>query len=244
MTQQIRITIHPDVYQGRFQSELASHRSSLRATLSNIEDGSFFQKTKSARPDAVIQFDFGPLVASVDEAVTVACNRSFLDVMRSVITYLDWIIAVKRVKGTQMSVPEGISTVEELQKYFEGYLEQKYQEVSRDTRLTNPKKVDELVSLGLYERGALLSYFQLRRCLEHHGAIASDDLAVPYSRFVISAAGEEIKSLPYHAPENTAIDGFFKRETLRFPKGSKVALTEADVESICLTLQLFIGPNV
>jgi hypothetical protein len=109
--------------------------------------------------------------------------------------------------------------------------------------LTNPRKIQELANLGTYEREALLSYFQLRRCLEHHSGIASDDITVHYSRFVISAAGEEIRNLPYVAPENTSIDAHFERETV-FPRGTKVALTEADVENICLTLQLLIAPNV
>lgn len=244
MAQQIHVTIHPDAYRAKLEQELSEHRSSLRATLSNIEDGSFFEKSKSARPGAVIQFDFGPVATSADEAMSGACNRCFLDVMRSVMTYIDWMIAARRTIGTWMRVPEGISTVGEFQKFFKDYLEQKYQEVSRNTKLTNPKKVQELANLDYYGRDVLLSYFQLRRCLEHHGAVPSEDVTVHYLRFVISAAGNEIKSLPYRAPEDTSIEAHFQRETLRFPKDSKVALTEADIENICLTLQLFIAPNV
>jgi hypothetical protein len=244
MTQQVNVTIRPDVYLGQFQQRLATHRSNLRGILHGIEDGSFIEKTKSARPGAVIQIDLGRVPIPTYDAIAEACNRCFLDIMRALVTYLDRIIACRRAVGAQLRLPAEGRTTEDFREFFEKFLEQKYQEVAKDTNLTNPKKVAALVNLGSYERDTVLSYFQLRRCLEHHGAVAAADITVHFSRLVISAAGEEIKSLPYRAPENTSIEARFERGVLAIPKGTKAALNETDIENICVTLQLLIAPNV
>jgi hypothetical protein len=125
MTQQARITIHPDAYLGQFQQQLATHRSDLRGKLSGIEDGSLVEKGKSARPGAVVQIDFGPVAFSGDQAVTAACNRSFLDITRSLINYVDRIIAARRCVGTLLTVPTGVKSQEEIKAFFQNFLEEK-----------------------------------------------------------------------------------------------------------------------
>jgi hypothetical protein len=244
MTQQIQITIHPNVYLADFQQRITADLATLRHTLRGIEDGSLAEKSQLGNPNAVLALQIaGPNVGS-EYAVALACNRCFLDITRDLITFIDRILTVKRLRRRQLPKPREVSSVEDLKQFMADLIENEYQNVAQDRSLSNPKKVDALDHLGQYERELLKSYFQLRRCLEHHGQVTTDDLTVHFLRLVLKAGEQEIDQLPFLAPANTGIQLSCERGILSFSAGEKVALHELDVEKLYYTLHLWIGPQI
>lgn len=240
----LELKINLDTYLREFQQQLTTHLASLRATLRALEDGSFHEKVALQRSESVIHFQVG-----IDEGASLnlvggACNRCFLDLTRALITYMDRMISIRRLKGTEVKFPPNIHSNEDLQSFVLAQFESHYRSVAADRRLTNPRKLQELSGLGTFEKQASLSYFELRRCLEHHGSVPSSDITIYFIRPVVLAGDVEITQLPYVAPENTGINLRIDRPALQFLAGQKVQLKESDAENISMTLQMLIGPEI
>jgi len=240
----LELKINLDTYLREFQQQLTTHLASLRATLRALEDGSFHEKAALQRSESVIHFQLGMDDSANLNMVGDACNRCFLDLTRALITYMDRMISIRRLKGTRVTFPSNVQSNEDLQSFVLSQFESHYRSVASDRSLTNPRKVDALSELGPFEKQASLSYFELRRCLEHHGAVPSSDITIYFIRPVVLAGDVEITQLPYVAPENIAINLRIDRPSILFAAGQKVLLKEADVENISMTLQMLIGPEV
>ena len=84
-----------------------------------------------------------PVDVNRDAAVAQLCNRCFVSVVGELVTYLDRMIAFKRLRSRQLSVPAGVSTRDEVLQLIQRLLDEEYAAVARDTRLSNPKKLAE-----------------------------------------------------------------------------------------------------
>lgn len=242
--QNLEFKINPDVYLAQMHQQTAASLAELRNTLRAIDDGSFAQRAAAPRPDGVVSFQLdGPQTVN-QEAVHRACASSFLGLVRALITFIDRMVAVKRCLGQTIQIPSTVSTLAELQAFLDTQLEETYTNVARDTRLTNPVK---LASLGVatdFVNKAALSYFSLRRCLEHHNGIPDKDIDVLYSKLTILAGNEEITKLPFVATEGMQITMKLDDSKRTFPAGDRVQLSEHDIEQIFFTIQSIIGPQI
>jgi hypothetical protein len=239
-----QVNINPDLFVAEFQNAIEGHVADLRNTLRALEDGSFAQRASTPRADVVIHLELGLSGSGAEQTAGRACNGCFLDLTRALINYLDRMIAVQKCIAEPPPVPSGTSGREGVIRVVSEYLEGVHRTVARDTGLTNPRKIDRFPGLVDGARQAALSYFGLRRCLEHHGGVPDRELRIQYHKLSIVAGGHEITKLPYVAAENTAISLRTEAETKVFPAGTDVALTEADIEKIVFTLQSIIAPEV
>ncbi len=240
----VHLTVNLDKYLHEFQQQLANHLTSLSGTLRSLEDGSLLEKAALKRPYAIIHFQVGVEGGMNPDMVGDACNRCFLDLTRSLINYMDRMISIRRLKGTEINFPSDVQSNEKLQAFVSAHLESCYRDVASDRSLTNPRKLRELAGLGSFEHETALSYFQLRRCLEHHGAVPTSNITIYFIRPVILAGDEEITKLPHVVPENASINLRIDRPALLFPTGQRVFLTEADLENVYTTLGMLIGPEI
>lgn len=240
-----RITINPDGYIGQLQKALAGHMSDLRNTLRSIEDGSYAIRARVTRPNAVISFQLPPMGShNTGDAAASACNGCFLDLVRELITYLDWMIAVQRLIQKKIVAPRAIHGMKEVQDFVGGQLKESYLCVARDASLTNPKKISEFSAIADLARKAALSYFAVRRCLEHRSGASSEELVLYTLKPLICVGGKEITTLPHAVDKGNAISVRMEEDTRTFVPGSIIRLTEADVEGVYFTIQHVIAPEV
>jgi hypothetical protein len=150
---------------------------------------------------------------------------------------------MRRLVATPLSMPPHVKSHAALDAYVGELVESEYQKVARDMTLSNPGKVAQFDLLGSFEKEATLSYFRLRRCLEHHGGIPREDLAITYYRPYLVAGEAEITRLGELLPANTGIALTAEVPRQVFHGAQEIKLNEADIEHIGFTLLHVIGPS-
>jgi hypothetical protein len=225
------------------QGDIGVHQARLRALLRSLEDGSFDDKARQPRPGAVLQFQFGPMLLPPEASAVSACNDCFLGFTRSLVEFIDRLLAMRKIAATTLTIPAHVKSHADLDAYVGGLLEVAYQDVARNTGLSNPAKVGQFARLDAFEREATLSYFSVRRSLEHHAGIPQDDITVTYYRPYLQAGTAEITRLGEPLPPNTGIALTAEVPRHRFAKGVKIALSEGEIEHIGFTIQHVIGPS-
>jgi hypothetical protein len=239
-----RVTISPVRYLGQYQKALIDHMSELRNTLRSLEDGSFLERAQAASPGAVVQLQFEPSGRVEPDAVAAACNRCFLGFVRELVSFLDRMIALRRLKQEKTTLSQPITSLEDLERFIDGRLNEIYQQVARDQRLSNPAKLAEFSRLPEMPKKAVESCLALRRCLEHHGGVPTEELRLHAVRPVILAGDQEITSLPFSAAAGVAISVRIDEVVSVFPAGVRVALSEVQLYHVIFTLQQQVGPMI
>lgn len=168
----------------------------------------------------------------------------FLALVRALITFIDRIVAVKRSVGQSVQIPSNVSNLADLQTFLAHQLEETYTNVARDTKLSNPTKLGSLGIASDFVNNAALSYFSLRRCLEHHNGIPDKDIKLLYSKLTFFAGQEEITKVPFVAKEGANVTMKLDDSERVFHAGDKVQLTEYDIEQIFFTIQSVVGPQI
>jgi hypothetical protein len=242
--QNLEFKINPEVYLAQMLQQTAASLAELRNTLRALDDGSFAQRAATPRPDAIVSFRVDNPRAIDQDAVHRACSSCFLGLIRALITLMDRIVAVKRCIAQPITIPSAVSNIEDLQTFLANELEKTYTNVARDTRLTNPVKLRSLGIASDFINNVALSYFSLRRCLEHHNGIPDQDIHVLYSRLTFLAGDEEITKLPFVAKEGASVTLKLDDSERVFVAGEEIQLTEQDIEQIFFTIQSVIGPQV
>ncbi|MFC1611517.1 hypothetical protein ACFL6C_11205 [Myxococcota bacterium] len=169
-----------------------------------MEDGSFESKAVTPRPGALLQFSFD-LHATPDEAAARLCSRCFVSVVGELVTYLDRMIAFKRFISKQVPLPSDITTPDGVSAVVKRLLEEEYAAVARDTTLSNPKKLAFFPGIASIACDSSLSYFAVRRCIEHHGGRPAEDLTLWYGRLKCLAGDIEITQAGQAAPPGMGI---------------------------------------
>jgi len=241
--QNLEVKINPDVYLAILNQHVANSLAGLRNTLRSIDDGSFVNRAASPRPQSVVNFRIDNVHTDQD-AVYKACASAFLDIVRGLITFIDRIVAVKHCIGKSFEVPSTVTTPAELQGFMEKQLEGTYSSVARDTKLTNPAKFKSLgISSPAIEKAGL-SYFALRRALEHHNGITQEDVGLWYWKSSFFCGEEEVTAVPYVAKEGAQVSVKFETAERVFQAGQKIQLTESEIEQVFFTVQFIIGPEI
>lgn len=245
MPEEHHFSISPDGYLGQLQQSLARHMADLRNTLRSLEEGSFTERANTPRQNAVIRLQLTPFPGrDIGEASVAACNGCFLDLTRAMIEYLDRMIAVKRCIRQRIRIPRALHSTAELNAFIDGLLNQHYERVSRNRSLTNPRKIAEFPTLADLPRRAALSYFSIRRTLEHYAGEAREDLHLISINLTVLADDRAIVVLPQVLAEGTQLSLQINDVAKMFIRGSRITLTEEDVEGVFLTIQHIIMPEV
>lgn len=239
------ITLNPSVYVGRLEQAVATHVGNLRNTLRALEDGSFHKRAFCSRPSAVIQFQVGQENAHDNDAVAAsACNRCFLDMVRALIEYLDRMIAIRRCVQQTVAIPQDVTTKEKLRGFVERTVEDAYSQIAHDRGLTNPKKVAEFAGISDLARRSALSYFEVRRCLEHHSGSPESDIVAYTMKMALTINEREVTALPCVAEAGTSIKVSLSEHPRVFQSGKAICITEGDIDEIAFTIQHVIAPEV
>jgi len=167
---------------GAFQRDVSESQIRLRSVLRALEDGSFHRGAQTGRPGAILQFQFASSDIPAASAASAACNDCFLSFTRALVELIDRLLAIRRLVATPLVVPAHVKSHTELDAHVGNLIEEEYQKVARDQSLSNPAKVAQFERLDTFEKEATLSYFTLRRCLEHHGGVPKEDLTITYYR--------------------------------------------------------------
>jgi hypothetical protein len=239
----IALTLDPAPYLSMLSQAVEDHLGGLRVALRSLEDGSFKAKAGTPQPGTLLKFSF-ELSATPENAVAQLCNRCFVSVVGELVTYLDRMIAFRRCTSKQVTLPGGVSTKEAVLGYVKNLLDQKYAAVARDTRLTNPKKLAQFPGIAPIAHDSCLSYFAIRRCLEHHGGRSAEDLTLWYGRLKLLAGDMEITREGQAGPPDAAISLGMDHTSRLIPAGAGVVLTETELEHVVFTVQCLIGPEI
>lgn len=239
----IAVTVDPGLYLSSLSQSVDAHLGALRATLRSLEDGSFKAKAATPRPGAFLRFSF-ELAATPALAASQLCNRCFVSVVGELVTYLDRMIAFKRLVSQQLTIPNGIATPDDVLQLVQRLFEDEYAAVARDTSLTNPKKLAFFPGIAAIARDSSLSYFAVRRCLEHHGGRPAEDLSLWYGRLKLLFGDVEITQAGQAGPPGVGISLGMDHTSRMIPAGAAVALTEDELEHIVFTVKSLIGPEI
>lgn len=238
------IMINADWYIGGLQSTLAAEIAALRNSLRAIEDGSFLERAMIPRPDAVLKFQVDVTASRAEPARAAACNRCFLGLVRALIAFIDRMLALQEFTRHPAALAGHIATIEDLRRFIAERIDETYRRFAADTRLRNPSKLDMFQGLGDFAKKASLSYFALRRSLEHHGGVPREDVTVHFLKHTLLAGDQEIARLPFQAEAGTQIRVRADEVSRAFLPGEKAALSEADVEAIFFTIQTLVAPSI
>ena len=244
MPKVIQVSINADMYIAQLEASFAASLASMRHTLRAIEDGSFISKAGECSPKSVLQIRIATTEANCPEAITRACNNCFIELIRAFITFLDRMIALQRVTKKQLKLGNSWATAEELLEYVKEVMESEYLMVAQDTQLRNPDKIAMFHNLPDFPKRAALSYFSVRKCLEHHSGQTAKSIVMHYTKPVVTADGEEIQAFPIEVQKGTEIGIRMSREYREWKKGEIVELNEAIVDHVYFTIRHVIAPQI
>jgi len=235
------------LYLSMLSKAVTEHMAALRVGLRSLEDGSFKSKAETPRPGALMQFSLQlPVDVNRDAAAAQLCNRCFVSIVGELVTYLDRMIAFKRLRSKQLFIPTGVRTRDDVLQLIQRLLDEEYTAVARDTSLSNPKKLAEFPGIVQIANDSCLSYFSVRRCLEHHGGRAAEDLVISYGRLKLIAGdgSMEFTQPGQPGPPGVGINLSMDHTSRVLPAGNAVALKEDELEHIVFTIQMLIGPEI
>jgi hypothetical protein len=237
------VTVDPGLYLSTLSQSVEGHLGALRVALRSLEDGSFQSKAAKPRPGAFLKLSL-ELPAAPDAAIAQLCNRCFVSVVGELVTYLDRMIAVKRFTSKQVPIPSGTTTTDGVLRLVQRLLDEEYAAVARDTSLSNPKKLADFPGIAAIARDSSLSYFAVRRCLEHHSGLPAEDITLWYGRMKLLAGDMEITEAGQAAPPGVGISLALEHVLRVLPVGAAVVLNEDELERVVFTVQTLIGPEI
>ena len=110
-----------------------------------------------------------------------------------------------------------------------------------DATLRSPDKVKILVDAGAVSKDSariIGSYIDVRRILEHHRGVPPEPTVIFFRKLKFFLGETEIVSLPAEGQPGENLHMRTVEEKRILPMGEKVRLTEAEIHSIALALQL------
>jgi hypothetical protein len=236
------VNLDPGFYGAVLGQRLSAHVADLRASLRTIEEGSYHAKAATSRPGAFLRFGIGE-GAGIDGAQTRLCRRCFVSLVGELVTYLDRMIAGRRLLGTKVTLPPN-TTLNEAQAFVQARIEEEYQQVAKDTRLTNPKKIAEFAGINNFARDAAHSYFDIRRVIEHRGGVTEKPITLRYMRPKMMAGQIEITASGQPAAPGTGLSIGIDHVSRTLDAGLEVVIMEEEIEHVMFTIQALIAPEI
>lgn len=243
-TTNLQINVNPQVYLAHLIDSLGGHISDLRNTLRTIEDESFSSRAKQRGPNMIVHIQASEAALEKNDATQRAIDNCFLAMTRSLITFLDRIIAMKNAIAQPIrNIPADVAN-NSLASLVEEHLEKCYRKVAEDTSLTNPKKVEMLTGLPDWIRDLVWSMFAVRRALEHHSGVAKTDIHLSLRRTIFTIGDEELKNLPMELKEGGTLSIRIVEAEIHLPANTPIRLSDIDLEYLFFTLQSIVGPKI
>lgn len=232
----ISVTIRLPDYRDQLSRQIGAHVADLTHALRSLEDGSFSAQATKKSQSQVFQVGYSNLDIQRD-AEQRHIEKCFRAVIASFVTYLDQMIAMQRLSATGVPIEKDLEPHEVLE-YVQGQIQHGITAVATDRSLTNPKKIECFQSLRQWSKDAALSFFALRRCYEHHGAIAESRFTIRYGALRIFGGDQEIGSLPFMLGKGQGL--FLKQieKEIEVEAGDRVRLTEQQLRDIVYTIEV------
>jgi hypothetical protein len=225
-------------------AQLDGALADLAHMMQSVQSGTYAQNA-NGQSFGLVQANFVPdathLAARALERAAVTCFRS---VIASFISFLDRLIAFQDLANEKVLVDHDITKFEDLYAYLNSKVVHRIAIVASDTSLSNPKKLGRFPGLSEVSKRAVLGYFALRRCIEHHQSIPQDDIHVSVWSYKLFIDEVEILQLPAHCTEGQTVQYRVFGEERVFRKGSKLTLDAPDVHSIVVALRGSIAPEI
>ena len=225
-------------------AQLDAALADLAHTIQGVQSGTYAQNADN-QSFGLVQANFVPdathLAGRAIERAAVTCFRS---VMASFIGFLDRLIAFQDLANERVVVDHDITKLDDLYAYLNSKVARRIGIVASDTKLTNPRKLARFPGLSDVSKRAVLSYFALRRCIEHHQSVPQEQIHISVWSFKLFVDDIEILELPAHCTEGQTVSYRVFGEERRLPKGSKVTLDPNDVHSIVVALRGSIAPEI
>lgn len=225
-------------------TELDAALADMAHTMASIQDGSYAEKANGQR-FGLIEVKFSPDATSRSKrAIDRAAEACFRSTIGRFISFLDKLIASDLLSQEGIVADCDLSSPGEIHAYLNAYLAKKIAVVAGDTKLSNPKKLARFEDLADFSRRAVLGYFALRRCIEHHQGIAQEDIQFCVLRQKLFVDDAEVLELPAPVREGQTVQVRLVPEEKTFAWGTEVVLSPEDVHAIVLTLRVAIAPEI
>jgi hypothetical protein len=225
-------------------AELDGCLADLAQTMSAIQDGTYAERATGQR-FGLVEVDFPPDSSYLSsKALQRASETCFRAAIASFINFLDKLIATALLRKEGIRIERDLSAYEEIQRYLNAYLTRKISQVASDRALTNPKKLDYFPSLSEFSRRAALSYFTLRRSLEHHQGMPQEDIEIHVYRQKLFIDDVEATELPAVCHGGQVVQLRLVTDRKMLPMGTRVILSPEDAHAIVFTIRVAMAPEV
>ena len=225
-------------------AQLDGALADLAHTMQSVQSGSYASGA-NGQSFGLVQANFLPdathLAIHALERAAVTCFRSAI---ASFISFLDRLIAFQDLANEKLVVDHDIANLDDLYGYLNAKVNRRIAIVASDTSLSNPQKLARFPGLSEVSKRAVLSYFALRRCIEHHQSVPQNDIHVSVWAHKLFIDDVEVLQLPAHCTEGQTVEYRVFGEARIFSKGSKVTLDPQDVHSIIVALRGSIAPEI
>jgi hypothetical protein len=231
-------------YVGDFQRECDSAIANLIQVCSAATQAKFYrQQTESFR------FGIARIILEHPEELSKiapekAARTCFLSVIGKFVTFLDRLIASRNLAAKAMTVDREITTAEELNRFVNECLDREYETVAKNTKLSNPSKVDSFTKASSKVRDAAKAYFQLRRALEHHDDVPEADLIISTQRVALVIDDKEVTALPCPLNKGQLLEMKVADQTQTLPSGKKIVLSPQNAHDLVFTMRFLFAPEV
>jgi len=216
----------------------------LAHTMQSVQSGTY-AKNANGQNFGLVQANFGPDATHLaTHAIERAAETCFRSVIANFISFLDKLIAFQDLANEKVVVDHEITRLDDFYAYLNSKVERRIEIVASDRGLTNPKKLARFDGLSEVSKRAVLGYFALRRCVEHHQNVAQEDIHVSVWAQKLFIDDVEVRQLPAHCREGQKVEWRIIGEERVFRKGSRVTLDPPDVYSIVVALRGSIAPEI
>jgi hypothetical protein len=160
------------------EAQLDGALADLAHTMQGVQSGTY-ARDANGQTFGLVQANFVPdathLATRALERAAVTCFRSAI---ASFISFLDRLIAFQDLANEKIVVDHEITELDDFYAYLNAKVNRGIGTVASDTSLSNPKKLARFPGLSEVSKRAVLSYFALRRCIEHHQSVPQEEIHV------------------------------------------------------------------
>jgi len=225
-------------------AQLDGALADLAHTMQSVQSGTY-ARDANAQSFGLVQASFVPdaeyLAVRALERAAVTCFRSAIACF---ISFLDRLIAFEDLANENVVIDHDITTLDDLCEYLNSKVRRRIAIVASDTTLSNPKKLARFPGLSEVSKRAVLGYFAVRRCIEHHQSVPQNDIHVSVWTHRLFIDNVEIFQLPARCTEGQKVEYRIIGEERVFLQGSKLMLDVKDVHSIIVALRGSIAPEI
>jgi hypothetical protein len=236
------VTFSLDYWVFQLRSRLLNHLGMLRIFLSTLDDGSYLERISPRPQEGVMSLVLSDM-APPEKLAKWARREAVLSMARSVVEFIDTMIAIKRLKTFELT--RDANSEEDLRSQLMEAIDSETRKVSTDKNLTIPKKRAFFKFLDVDMSDAFDAMFKIRNGLEHHQAIANGDIQLSSRGFDIvvndSITVEELGHT-LAAGDTLRLKPQDKGRLIRL--GEEIDPTEQEIKRMLMHITTFLVPQL